>query len=336
MEKLTINVVSYKLLDLPSHQDELDELHSQNAMYEYQAFTDLDELFKFSSEAQNVFFIFNIVSKTDYILIQKYLLNLKKKKVLYKAICFFDFDNEKALGSLYKLDVANVLNTSTSTKNFIIKVNMVLRSFEKKLKDDNKDLNYVHLNQQEEDFLVKSTSKKKTKKEPTENLHPTEFGFGEASAFKNDREILDSKFATPQDDGNEARLIDYIDELGINGKLNIQQGHLEIKLGGDCSSTKCSFESFYEESIILGLEGPIDFKENDTKSIYIKFIYEKCKVEIELEGIVVEIERHNTNSRYVSFSLGEFGVDQREYFMSLYEMRQKSIHEFMMLARGIA
>jgi hypothetical protein len=335
MENLTINVVSYKLVDLPSHQNELDDLNAQNDKYEYQDFSSIENLIKYSNENENAFYIFNIKSKADYVLILKHLRLLNRKKVIFKSICFFDFENEKAVSSLYKLGVTNVLNTSSTTKNFIIKVNMALRSFENNISEDGKSLDYKKMDQRADEFLDGPANSKNSSEANEKVLHPTKFGVGESSAFNNQKEISDSKFKDSISEPDEVRLMEYIDDLGMKGKLNIQQGKLEIKLGSS-SITKCTFESFFEESIILGIEGPIDFKENENISIFVKFRYEKCKVEIELDGIVLDIERFDTNSRYITFSLGEFGIEKREYFMSLYEMRQKSINEFMMLARGIA
>ena len=335
MKNLAINVVSYKLIDLPAHQNELDELHAQNEMYEYRDFSSLENLVKFSGENDNVFYIFNIKSKSDYVSIQKYLKHLIKRKILFKAIAFFDFENEKAESSLYKLGVVNVLNTLTTTKNFIIKVNMALRSFENNISEYGKSLDYKKMDQRTDEQLDNPSNLKSFNQSNSKALHPTRFAIGEVSKFDNQKEISGSKFKQPISEPDEVRLMDYIDDLGMKGKLNLQQGKLEIKLGSS-NNTKCSFESFFEESIILGIEGPIDFEENETISIFVKFLYEKCKVEIELDGIVLDIERYDTNSRYISFSLGEFGIEKREYFMSLYEMRQKSIHDFMMLAKGIA
>ena len=130
-------------------------------------------------------------------------------------------------------------------------------------------------------------------------------------------------------------LVEFIKENGESQKINLETGYLGLVLTDGDIQQSCVFESFEETNMVLEVSNSYQGRVGDSLSLLVKFIYNKCKVEIELSGKVSDVENIDDGLKHetVSFAIAE--VERYDYFMSLYQKRQESIHEFMELAKGI-
>jgi hypothetical protein len=260
-------------------------------------------------------------------------------------MCFFNIENSKAENILLKHGLSNVLNNKTTVKNFSIKTNMHLRALIQNIKEAGSNLKFKDMSQakpkdseQRSEPVIKqniglAALKKKTFTNPF--VKPNDIQLGEITSYPPINILRKSKFHTAVDPDQNPKILDYIGKLGKAGRLNIENGELAVKssLG---EHLDCVFDGFFDDEITLDITGHVEAVISDPVSIFVKFIYERFKVEIELDGIVKEIERYATNSRYITLKLDDTCELQREHFMSIYEKRQKSIDQFMELAKGIA
>jgi hypothetical protein len=343
MEDLIINIYSYAFEELNDHGDELRRLSGGRGSYEYSNFEDFDSLATESLSTPNNFYLFNIRNKNEFILVTKFLKQLQKEEVLFKGMCFFDFDNPKAENILSKHGLSNILKNNTTVKNFSIKTSMHLRALAQNIKEAGSNLKFKDMRKQspskenEEKIIKKNIGLVSIKKKPFINRYvkTNNIQLGEVSPYPPQEILAKSKFKAAIDPGKNPKFLDYIGKLGDAGKLNIENGELAINSSlGD--NLECVFDGFFDDEITLDITGHIEASVEDPVSLFVKFIYEKFKVEIELDGVIKEIERYATNSRYITLKLDESCEVQREHFMSIYEKRQKSIDKFMELAKGIA
>ena len=103
---------------------------------------------------------------------------------------------------------------------------------------------------------------------------------------------------------------------------------------GNKLSLACEFEDFYEDELVV--RAPI--KSLVLKSAVhanINLVYNGKKVNIRSEGIVVEIEEYSESFETLIIKLNKIDSSSYENFISLYEERQSSIHDFMRIAKGL-
>ena len=343
MEDLIIKILTFGLEDLSGHNSEIVSLCSGRSSYAHETFSSVEDLNTISEFNQPNFYIFNIKSKSEFVLVTKHLKFLNNNGIIFKSMCFFNFENPKAENILLKNGVSNVFNNKTTTKNFIIKVNMLLRSLTQNIKEAGSNLTFKEMEKRETPLEEKNHNIRKNiglkgvkRRQRSKFIYkPNEIQVGESSLFNQRRELQNARFYTETSLEDNSELLDYIDSLGEKGFLNLEQGTLDIAPSFG-RNIDCCFDGFFEDEITLDIQGHVEVNINDPVSLFVKFVYDKCKVEIELDGKINEIERYETNSRFVTIALDKSCSDQRDYFMSLYEMRQRSINEFMELAKGIA
>lgn len=342
VEETIINIYSFGFEDLSDKKVELEALGSGRSSYEYADFDNFEELVQVSSQNPYNLYLFNIKDKNEFVLVTKFLKQLQKDEIIFKGICFFDFDNPKAENLLLKYGISNIFKYDASTKNFTIKTNMLLRALTQNIKEVGSNLKFKNIKTNSLDNKQEETAKKKLgiglrkKNNPFRGFSlASQVQVGELSSYSPLKALKKAKFFTAIDPGRNPKVLDYVNRMGKAGKLNIENGELAIKssLG---ENLDCLFEEFENDELTLNITGHVEVKLNDPVSVFAKFIYEKFKVEIELDGAVKEIERYDTNSRYITLKLDESCEVQKEHFLSIYEKRQKSIDQFMELAKGIA
>ena len=167
------------------------------------------------------------------------------------------------------------------------------------------------------------------------NAQEIEEEFQVVDKKQTDEEEADSlrTFATEE---SAPLLVDYIKDNGEIGQLNLETGYLGLSLMSEVTgeSYNCVFESFEEDHMTLEVTEDYQTKEGEKLDVSVKFVYNKCRVEIDLSGVVSDIEIIADGKKQITISFTENESEIYEYFMSLYEKRQKSINDFMELARG--
>ena len=333
MENNSIQIISFNFKSLQDHLTRLDTLVGGNDLYSYKDFDNFDDLCSLTDKNPNSFYIFNIESKNDFVFISKLLRDLNKRGATFKGICFFNFDNPKAENILLKQGISHVLDSDTTTKNFEFKVSMLLRAFEKELREDMSDLEFRKVSKEvkSEPEAKKKDAQRLRDAEFSETLNLDDKKEEGCLLFKNKKELELSKF-TGQNKSNQ--VLDLLDHLGDKGYLNLEEGEFHISLSG-IGGLECRLSDFLEEEVVLEVVGDFDVKLGDEFSLKVNFVYDKCKIDIELDGNISNIEKYGENACYITLNLHERSGDKLEYFMSLYEKRQNSINQFIELAKGL-
>lgn len=122
--------------------------------------------------------------------------------------------------------------------------------------------------------------------------------------------------------------------------ISMESGKLGVLLrtepfDGSVPDVECSLEDFFpDELVFTAPKGKLEL--NDFVQAKVTLSYGGKKQSVITEGIIVEVDSFDESSDCVSVSLTE--VDKKKYakFMELYMTRQKSINEFMKLAKGVA
>ena len=97
-------------------------------------------------------------------------------------------------------------------------------------------------------------------------------------------------------------------------------------------------EHFDENSLDLEISTSDSYLYNSGDQIELNIIFEynRCKIELLLDGTIetIELNSPETSSLCIKLTMNE--QENLERFMALYSQRQKSIDDFMMLARGVS
>lgn len=319
--------------------------------------------------SQGIVFL-KIENKSDFI---QSLSILKRnheliKKGYVRPVCLLKVQSSKVERLLFKYGCSDLLDFNINSKTLLTKANLWLKSLSSVIKDDEE---YLKLSKRSQSLpaqaIVVGGSDKKTDKEPQidsdfdelldeldqdiELLETQELALEDEelsniikevnnedvkNEFKSESEdkSKDLKFATTEESSPD--LVEYIKENGEVGQLNLETGFLGLSLTADTSGEvfNCVFENFEEDHMTLEVSERYDAKEGDKLEVAVKFIYNKCRVEIGLAGILSEVELLSDGRKQVTISFSQNETQIYDYFMSLYEKRQKSINDFMELARG--
>jgi len=118
-------------------------------------------------------------------------------------------------------------------------------------------------------------------------------------------------------------------------EINLESGQLNIGFNsGQDGPTQCSLENFEENSLELSVYGKTDYKQDDKIELNIAFKYNRCKVELLIDGVIEVVEQTGDDACVVTIKLTNNEAVSLENFMNLYQQRQKSINDFMELAKG--
>ena len=118
-------------------------------------------------------------------------------------------------------------------------------------------------------------------------------------------------------------------------EIQLDTGEMSVELSSpDGQKFQAKLEHFdnscveIETSQVNGLSIDDDFKIN------IIFKYKKCKIDIELSGKIKDIQSTSEDTTYLTLVTPPDEELFLEEFFELYQSRQKSINDFMQLAKG--
>lgn len=309
-------------------------------------------LFKIETKAEFVQIMATIKANADLIQ-QGYL----------KPICLFGVNSKKVERILFKYGCSEILPINVNPKTFIIKSELAIKTIHRLINHTDDYLTLAQRQQESDkisngDYKFKEIHQDeffKDEDELDQELEDLLEGF-EYFEYNDDLEDedddeLESMLDEIDDDifeQNEKEsliletteesvpeLVDYINENNELSQLNLETGYLGLGLGLDENSKiNCVFESFEEEHMVLEVAHDYQVGVGEEISVWIKFVYNKCKMEIELSGKVSEVEEIDANIKHVRIDFIQNEVDKYDYFMELYQKRQKNINDFMELAKG--
>lgn len=136
-----------------------------------------------------------------------------------------------------------------------------------------------------------------------------------------------------QNEDDQAQVIGQIEQSEAV-QINLEEGELEVSYSTNNSeNTPCRLEFFSDSEVEIEVENNFAAISNMKMTINILFIYQKCRIELQVDGVVLEAEQLPNGKQLVVL---ESKTDQMliESFMELYQRRQKSVHDYMQLAKG--
>ena len=119
-------------------------------------------------------------------------------------------------------------------------------------------------------------------------------------------------------------------------QINLESGKMTLKTKEENLTLK--LEHFDENSLDLEISTSDSYLYNSGDQIELNIIFEynRCKIELLLDGTIetIELNSPETSSLCIKLTMNE--QENLERFMALYSQRRKSIDDFMMLARGVS
>lgn len=315
-----------KLLFLNYNKDE-EILKEINKKYETSDIIDLcytnsnEELLKNVSITSGSIIAFRITNRNEF---NDCLGALKKlfrpiKAGFVKPVCITNTKSEKLEKILYKLGCTDVYESNVNSKMLALKVDMWHWTVSQVV-NKNEDHLSVQLGSQErldesiqigDDFIDNKT-------EADLNLF-----------LKDNNKSGDELDSSPN-------FFSYQNEQGETELLNVETGLLDVSFSIDDGNekNKCILEGYDDDHLTIEIDNKIMVEIGQTARIFIKFVYNKCKIEIELGGNLIEIEEGDSENKQIVINLTKKDVDGFDYFISLFQKRQKSITDFLELAKG--
>jgi hypothetical protein len=252
-------------------------------------------------------FIFWATNTSEYIKSKSVLQNVKAtNKVPLLSMGVIGNDSDEVLAALKDLGCQHVFDTGATSKGMIPVIDAITEQF-LLIQEKNDKLKKVIHGEDDELVVIAKDQKVEPDFERVKRI--------ETPAKKFENNI--SNFLTAE-------------------QVSLDSGELIITFSepkyGDIS---CQIDGFEEDTIDLVISSDYQFQAQESIELEVVFKYAKCKVEIVLEGNIFEIEntdKANVNLLSIKLSSNEqFSLDQ---FMALYAKRQKSINDFMLLAKG--
>ena len=342
MKKLKIKIFIYNIRSNSIHLDTLTRSYSDSedvVLVEIGDYREINTALRGLGTSKAIF-IFKVDTKSDFTQALA-ILKARYKQISsgdIKPVCITGFQNRRAEGYLNKFGCSIQIDSKVSQKAFSIKLDLAVKSIIPKQnfsdfnsisqKEDTVDLTIKGLNALDSDFNELTHNIE-------EEVEDMLLSLGES--LESNIEFKKSKFSLSLLEEDHPELVSYIKESGDIGKVNIQDGRIDIRISNNVADgIQCSIDNFEKESITLEMGGIVNLNKGDDISICVKFIYNKCKVEIELFGIISDYELSDSieGSSFVTIKLSQIEDEKLNYFMSLYEQRQKSINDFMELAKG--
>lgn len=139
---------------------------------------------------------------------------------------------------------------------------------------------------------------------------------------------------------SDSNVIDFKRNDSNNVDVNLESGDLFVDLVGRDSEDKvsldlkCRFESFFEDEVVVEVPKDNMISESTVVEVCIKFVYNKCRVELILDGHVIECEETDDAGNIVTIKLNRKENDKLDHFMLLFQERQESVTTFLALAKG--
>lgn len=369
MKEFRTNILSLNFKPSSKNIESIESNYSNSSSIFHQSFTECKEVNlevkKFVLQKSNIIFIFYIESKNDFVEALAVLKsNYKKVQAgLIKPICILGVHNKKIDQYLLKYGCNIVVDELVSLKAFSLKLELAIKSFG----NSDSDTDFKGLGQREEslgkseggntqnpfsseelrdiendvDAIANEMNASYYEFDNLVELEKEEFYESNAVNFKNveyERELKQSKFSLKVEPEDAPNVLEYINENSEVCNLNLQDGRVEtdISTSKGKNNFSCKIDNFESDNIVLEVEGICDLEPGDHLSLEIKFLYNKCKVEIELDGTVEDYQTSSNleESTFLTIKLSQSEEEKLNYFMSLYEQRQKSINDYMKLAKG--
>lgn len=310
----------------------------------------------------NAILLFKIENKAEFVQVLAILKsNLPMiESGLLRPVCQLGVKSKKVERLLFKYGCRDILDININPRTLIIKTEMWIRSINnilnKKAEDDltlgqrSQDASsaaesseYEMRSLPEADFGDDEDQLEEELNELVDELETEEenieldslmeeieegniFESGESEVGEKDLHIVTSEESAPE-------LVEFINDNGDPSFVNLETGYLSLVLEGQ-GKADCIFENFDEDHMVLEVPTAYSANQGQNLSVWVKFVYNKCSVELELSGAITDIEELEDGRKHLSVTFGQAEVERYDYFMSLYEKRQKSINDFMELARG--
>ncbi len=318
-DKVTLNILHLNSSD--SLLSEVQNKYLNSGKLDIHYVSSFDEVMKTANPRNGVVLMFSISNREEFDSSLNILKKMFKaiKKGLVKPVCITNNLSSKLERILYKLGCTDIFSQNTNPKALVLKLDMWLWT-----------LNQV-LDKDEEHLAIKSRQEKVEEQSISfENDYIDNNAEAELESFL--KETTDSNIAVSEPDYYR-----YMDEAGQEQHLNVESGSLEVKFKLLESDEKysCSLEDFDEENLTIEVDEDIIATTDQNIDISVKFNYNKCKVEIELAGDILDIERNESKKKNLVIKLTKKDVEGFDYFVSLFQKRQKSISDFLDLAKGI-
>lgn len=117
--------------------------------------------------------------------------------------------------------------------------------------------------------------------------------------------------------------------------IKLESGSLDVSMKtAEFPNVQCSLEDFSNQDIEVEILSIYTPQVNENIDVKVIFAYDRCKVELLLTGQVTNCYDSLKEKSIISIKLSEDESESLNNFMTLYQKRQKSIDEFMTLARG--
>jgi hypothetical protein len=365
--KESVNIVIFNLKPDASATDALSDRFGEDSNVNLSTIRLYKDVNNFIQDNSNAIFIFKVQNKAEFVQVLAIIKSNRSliEAGLLKPICLLGINSEKAERLLFKYGCRDILDINVKPRSLVIKAEMMERSISNILNRDDNVLSLGQRFQESEDekclaynsrkfpnndfvedelelekelnkLVVELELEKEDQKESLLNEFDNDIiSLDEEIDFENKKlskkDSNDLHLLTTEDSSPD--LVEFINENEDPALVNLESGYLNLVLEGE-DKVECIFESFEEDQMILEVGAEYKAQEGDSLSVWVTFIYNKCRIEIELSGIVSDIEIIENKKKLIDVSFAVSEAQRYDYFMSLFEKRQNSINDFMELARG--
>lgn len=120
------------------------------------------------------------------------------------------------------------------------------------------------------------------------------------------------------------------------GGISLESGKMELQISEVLpEDTQLVLEHFSADELEFEVKSSevVDLKEGDKIDMQVVFVYDRCRVEVMVDGTITGIQQENEASSIVSLNLSQDESLKLEQFMALFQKRQTQIQEFMEVAQ---
>ena len=280
----------------------------------------VDSAFDNINIQDGVIFIFSVSSKEQFLsgveLIKKKYKYVRKGVII--PLCISDINSLKLKRILIKLGCTELYDRYTNPISIANKVDMLLLKMNK-IVDTVEDEAFFTESIDSSPLLSAKTAK---------NDYINDESEAEVDSFINNLEESNEEEGT--------QLYEYIEDGKVKN-LNLESGDLKLTFKKDHLEDKldCQIHDFDNENISIEVAREIEIVLNEKIEIFIFFKYNKCKIDFDLTGTIVDIEEFDEDKKMLVIKLIKLDSYAFDYFISLFQNRQENINEFLKLAKGI-
>jgi len=153
--------------------------------------------------------------------------------------------------------------------------------------------------------------------------------------LQDEQEETESKVIVEVNDAEKSNISELFANSASIGKINLESGDIDLTVNSSKGTlTGCTLEDFVEDEVTIQMNKSSNVEVGETIEVVVIFKYNRCKIEIELNGDISDIECSETGVKFATIALHHVESTSLENFLSLYEQRQQSINDFMLLAKG--